>query len=265
VLKAINEHGIPIDFVGGTSIGASVAATVAIGWDIDQGISTTKHVTVDRGSLVDFTPPAVSLSSGATLTEGMREGFGNVRIEDLWYPFFCVSTDLTEGESRIHTEGSLWRAVRSSIAIPGTFPPMKSNDGHVLVDGGVTNNLPVDVMTRFAPGATILAVDLRAKAHLPSGALPSDGVLSGWGVLGRRLNPFAQNAEVPRILDILLRSTDVASGPPRVHADLTFRPSVGSFGALDFRSWSAMIDVGYRHATEVLSQWPETDSLTDDR
>lgn len=265
VLKAINEHRIPIDFVGGTSMGAVIAATVAIGWDIDESISTTNYVTIDRGSLIDFTPPVVSLSSGATLTEGMREGFGKVRIEDLWYPFFCVSTDLTEGASRIHTKGSLWRAVRSSIAIPGTFPPMRSSDGHVLVDGGVTNNLPVDVMTKLAPGATILAVDLREKAQLPSGDLPSDGVLSGWGVLGRRLNPFSQNAEVPRILDILLRSTDVASGPPRVQADLTFRPSLGSFGALDFKSWSAMIDVGYRYATEVLSQWPETDSLTDDR
>jgi hypothetical protein len=58
-----------------------------------------------------------------------------------------------------------------------------------------------------------------------------------------------------------LRSTDVASGPPRVHADLTFRPSVGSFGALDFRSWSAMIDAGYRHASEMLDAWPGTDAL----
>ncbi|MCL1588723.1 MAG: cyclic nucleotide-binding domain-containing protein, partial [Actinomycetia bacterium] len=137
VIKALDERNIPIDFVGGTSIGASAAAGVGLGWDTATSIANAKHVTVDRGSLVDFTPPVIALSKGETIGTGLRHVFGDAQIEDMWIPMFCVSTDLTDGVARVHTQGSLWRSVRSSIAIPGTFPPMRADDGHVLVDGGV--------------------------------------------------------------------------------------------------------------------------------
>jgi len=262
VIKALRECNIPIDFVGGTSIGASAAAGVGLGWDTRTSIENAKHVTVDRGSLVDFTPPAVALSKGEMLGSGLRDVFGENQIEDMWYPMFCVSTDLTDGVARVHTRGSLWRSVRSSIAIPGTFPPMRADDGHVLVDGGVVNNLPVDVMADFANGATILAVDLRAKAQLPSRALPPDGVVSGWSVFGSRLNPVSGGNGIPRIVDILLRSNEVASSPHGVDADLVFRPSVDTFGVLDFSSWEEMIETGYQHAKEVLDSWSGAASLT---
>jgi predicted acylesterase/phospholipase RssA len=253
VIRALYEHGIPIDFVGGTSIGASAAAGIALGWDVETGIANAKHVTVDRGSLVDFTIPAVALSKGEAITTGLRDVFGEAQIEDLWYPMFCVSTDLTDGIARVHTSGSVWKAVRSSIAIPGTFPPMRADDGHVLVDGGVVNNLPVDVMEEFARGSTILAVDLRARAHLPAESLSSDGIVSGWGIIGSRLNPVSRGRRVPRIIDILLRSNEVASSPHGADADLVFHPAVDAFGVLDFASWDELIDVGYRHATAMLA------------
>jgi len=261
VIKALHERNIPIDFVGGTSIGASAAAGVGLGWDTTTSIANAKHVTVDRGSLVDFTPPAVALSTGETIGIGLRDVFGDAQIEDLWVPMFCVSTDLTDGVARVHTQGSLWRSVRSSIAIPGTFPPMRADDGHVLVDGGVVNNLPVDVMTEFAKGSTILAVDLRAAAHFPSRGLPSDGVVSGWGVMGARLNPTSDSREIPRIIDILLRSNEVASSPHGAEADLIFRPSADAYGVLDFSAWAELIDVGYRHANEALDTWSGTEAL----
>lgn len=261
VIKALFEQGIPIDFVGGTSAGASVAAGVALGWDIDTSIANAKYLTVDRGSFVDFTVPAVALSKGEVLTTGLRDVLGETQIEDLWIPFFCVSTDLTDGVARIHTRGSLWRAIRSTFAIPGVFPPMRDDNGHVLVDGGVVNNLPVDVMVGFGVGSTILAADLRAKAELPAESLPPDGVLSGWGIIASRLNPGSPRPHVPMIIDVLLRSNEVASSPHGVDADLMFRPPVDTFGMLDFSSWEELVDVGYRHAIEVLDAWPGTASL----
>jgi predicted acylesterase/phospholipase RssA/CRP-like cAMP-binding protein len=265
VIKALQERGIPIDFVGGTSIGASAAAGVALGWDTATSIANAKHVTVDRGSLIDFTPPAVALSTGETMVTGLRDVFGDTQIEDLWVPMFCVSTDLTEGSARIHTRGSVWRSVRSSIAIPGTFPPMRADDGHLLVDGGVVNNLPVDVMVQFAKGSTILAVDLRARAQLPTAGLPSDGVVSGWGIIGSHLNPGSNSAKMPRIIDILLRSNEVASSPHGDDADLVFHPSVDAFGVLDFSSWEELVEVGYGHANETLDAWPDASSLEEGR
>ena len=169
----MRERNIPIDCVGGTSIGAFAAAGVGLGWDTATSIENAKHVTVNRGSLVDFTPPAVALSKGEAIGTGLCYVYQDSQIEDLWYPMFCVSTDLTDGVARAHIRGSVWRSVWSSIAISGTLPPMRADDGPVLVDGSVVNNLPVDVMVDFAKGATVLAVDLRAKAQLPSRALPS--------------------------------------------------------------------------------------------
>lgn len=260
VIKAFHERGISIDFVGGTSAGAPAAAGVALGWDVETTIANAKHVTVDRGSLVDLTLPVVALSKGELLGSGLRDVFGDAEIEDLWYPMFCVSTDLSDGVARVHTRGSLWRSVRASMAMPGTFPPMRADDGHVLVDGGVVNNLPIDVMEGFAKGARTIAVDLRAGAHIPSQALPSNGVLSGWRVLASRLKRGSENQEVPRMVEILLRSNEVASSPHHVRADLTIRPAADAFGVLEVSAWEELIELGYRSAIDALDSWSGTTS-----
>ena len=76
----------------------------------------------------------------------VREGYGDRDIEDLWTDFFSVSADLTAGEARVHSAGSLWTAVRASVAVPGVFPPIDAGDGHLLVDGGVLDNVPTSPM-----------------------------------------------------------------------------------------------------------------------
>jgi lysophospholipid hydrolase len=86
--------------------------------------------------------------------------FGNRLIEDLWIPYFCISTDISASQMRVHSHGSLWRYVRASMSLSGYLPPMcDPDDGHLLLDGGYVNNLPVDVMrTRFR-ATTIIAID----------------------------------------------------------------------------------------------------------
>ncbi|MBI5157667.1 MAG: patatin-like phospholipase family protein [Acidimicrobiia bacterium] len=255
VIKALVEHGIPIDFVGGASFGSVVAAFHAMGDTPDEMIKHIKAVTVDRGSLIDFTFPAVSLSKGGKLSKGVRKSYGDAAIEDLWMGFFAVSSDLTDGKVRVHDAGPLWHAVRSSIAIPGTFPPVRDGDGHVLVDGGVMNNIPVDVMERFVEGGIIIAVDLRAGIDLPSADLSDDGIVSGWRVMRRRFNPFRRSLEVPRMIDTLLRATESASGRHEYHADLVLRPPVRDFGILSFRDHEQIIEAGYRYSLQQLEEW----------
>ena len=84
---------------------------------------------------------------------------GDWDIEDYWLPFFCVATNLTTGQPVVHSRGNSWRAIRSSVSIPGVLPPLPV-DGALMVDGAVLNNLPVDVMREFNPYGKVIAVDV---------------------------------------------------------------------------------------------------------
>lgn len=261
VIKAMTEAGIPIDHVGGTSFGSSVAAAFAIGWDWDKMLDLSSWAIADRGSLIDFSFPVVALANGERLTSRIREAFGETCVEDLWTDFFCMSTDLTRSEMYVHRTGPVWKAVRSSVAIPGILPPVRSPEGHVLVDGGVLNNLPTDVMRDEFDPMTIIAVDLRADVDIPANDLGDDGVVSGWKALGRRVVPWKEPMELPRMIDILARSTAVTGSDNAKYADLVFRPSVGGFGVLEFGSYEEIVVAGYQHAVDVLETWDGAPSI----
>ena len=152
-------------------------------------------------------------------------------IEDLPLRFFCVSANLTRAEKVIHERGPLWSAVRASLALPGIFPPVYA-DGDLLIDGGAMDNVPVDVMRARVGSGSIVAVDVSPEVE-PLTAAPFEPGLSGWRVLGRRLNPFAAPQPVPGIADILIRSTGLSQVRHRRAAldddrvDLLLRPPVG--------------------------------------
>jgi predicted acylesterase/phospholipase RssA len=260
VIKAMMEAGIPIDHVGGTSFGASMAAGLAIGWDWDEILELGRSAMADRGSLIDFSFPVVALANGERLTSRIREAFGTTGVEDLWTDFFCLSTDLTKSGPYVHRTGLVWRAVRSSVAIPGILPPVRSPEGHVLVDGGVINNLPTDVMRDVFDPMTIVAVDLRADVDIPSDDLGHDGVVSGWRALARRVTPWKEPMQLPRMIDLLARSTAVAGSDNAAYADLVLRPPVGGFGILEFASYDKIVVAGYRHAVDVLETWDRPSS-----
>jgi predicted acylesterase/phospholipase RssA len=123
---------------------------------------------------------------------------------------------------------------------------------HVLVVGGVLDNLPVDAMRATYAPARILAVDLRAPTTLRSHDLPHDGDLSGWAVARRRFVPWADPLDVPRLVDLLLVSSMVTGRSNGEGADMVLRPPVEGFGILDFASGDQLIDAGYRYAIEAL-------------
>jgi predicted acylesterase/phospholipase RssA/CRP-like cAMP-binding protein len=258
VMQALEEASIPVDVVGGASFGALMAAVRARGDDAGGVREAMQRFLIDRGSPIDLTAPAAALTGGKRIVSMLRDGFGDLGIEDLWHRFFCVSSNLTKGQLQVHTTGPVWQAVRASISIPGLFPPVNSGDGDVLVDGAVMNNLPVDVIRSLNDGGPVLAVNLRGEFSLQSEDLPHHGVLSGWEVFGKRLNPFAAALELPGLIDVLLRTTEVgsvlSSKSMEQQADLVFHPPVNDVGLLDFSAIDRLIDAGYRHAVEVLEQ-----------
>jgi predicted acylesterase/phospholipase RssA/CRP-like cAMP-binding protein len=254
VLKAFLEAGVPIDHVGGASIGSSVAAGYAMGWDWDRIVELARWVTFERGRIVDSTLPAVALGRGRRLTSGMRESYGDTDIRDLWTDFFCVSSDLTDGAVHPHRSGPVWSAVRASVAIPGVLPPMRSAEGHVLVDGGILDNVPTSSMRALNEPRTVIAVDLRAPTALPSRDLPADGDLSGWKVARHRWLPWRERLEVPGIMETLIAASTVSGRPESGDADVVIHPDVERFGFMDFASWEGLIEAGYREGVRAVEE-----------
>ncbi|HJU50690.1 MAG TPA: cyclic nucleotide-binding domain-containing protein, partial [Acidimicrobiia bacterium] len=153
VSKALYELGIPVDIVGGTSIGGIFATVIADLMPFDEIIEWASRY---FPKVMDYTIPLVSLIKAGRIARSAESTFGDRSIEDLWRSYFCVSSDLTASRPYVHRRGSLVRAIRATSAIPGVMPPVPEGD-HLLVDGGVLNNLPVDIAREMAPVGEIIA------------------------------------------------------------------------------------------------------------
>jgi predicted acylesterase/phospholipase RssA/CRP-like cAMP-binding protein len=256
VLHALELAGVPIDIVGGTSIGAVMGALCAQGLPHAERVERALRAFTRSGPLMSPTLPLVALSSGHRVDRLLGEYFGGT-IENLPVRFFCVSANLTRAEEVIHERGELWRAIRASLSLPGIFPPVYY-DGDLLVDGGALDNVPTEQMRARVGGGTVIAVDI-SPAIEPMMVAPFGPGLSGWKVLAGRLNPLSPPQPVPSVLDIVSRATGLSgTRHQRVtlggeHVDLLLHPPVPAIGAYDFKAGAALIETGYRHAAEALA------------
>jgi predicted acylesterase/phospholipase RssA/CRP-like cAMP-binding protein len=258
VIRALEEAGVPIDVVGGTSMGAIMAGLCALGMDHAERVARVTDIARNGRRLLTPTLPLIALSSGRHVDRILTEHLTSTPIEDLPLRFFCISANLNRAEEVIHERGPLWPAVRASLALPGIFPPVYAA-GDLLIDGGALDNVPVDVMRGRVGNGRIVAVDVSPEVE-PLTAAPFQAGMSGWRVLGRRLNPFVPPQPVPTVVDILSRSTGLSQVRFRraslddERIDLLLRPPVARISTLDFKGGLALIEVGYRHATEALSK-----------
>ncbi|MFZ2869691.1 patatin-like phospholipase family protein, partial [Zavarzinia sp.] len=246
------EAGVPVDMVGGCSIGAIVGAGAAMQWEAFEAEPRLRRAFVDSNPVNDFTLPLVALTAGRRVTRRLREAFGERRIEDLWLPYYGVTTNLTEGRLAVHRDGPLWSWLRASVAIPGIMPPWVDEAGTVFADGGVLDNLPVTPMRALGRGA-IIAVDVgEAPAFSAPGARPEESTFER---LFLRRRP-----RMPSIFQILLRAGTVKSpagellGPGL--ADLLLRPPVESIDFLDWKAFDRAMAIGLDHARVELDQAP---------
>ncbi|MEK7576529.1 MAG: patatin-like phospholipase family protein [Patescibacteria group bacterium] len=158
VIKALTKHGIPIDYIAGSSIGAWVGAHYALYMDIRK----TEEFTVGKKKekLLSFLEPSMSggFIGGEKIEILLDDWLGISYFKDTKIPIRIIATDLVGGEPVIFDRGRLGFATRASMAIPGLFVPVKFED-KILVDGGVSNPVPDDVVK--AMGADIvIAVNL---------------------------------------------------------------------------------------------------------
>jgi NTE family protein len=249
VIKALREAGIPIDHCGGTSVGAIMASGLAAGWDNDQLVSRHRRNFVAQNPIGDYTLPLISLASGRRVTRLLQREVGSVDIEDLALPFFCISTNLTKGEINVHRSGALWRALRASVAIPGVLPPV-FHDKQILVDGGVLNNLPVDIMREFGRGR-VIGVDVGSEHSL----VACDDV-DEISVLGRLR--LLRERRAPSIIQLLLRagslSSTLATAANREQSSILLTPPLQGIDVLDWKSFDRALEAGYRHTAQRIPE-----------
>lgn len=251
-IRALREAGLSIDAVGGTSIGALMAAGVALEWEDETFHQTFHRAFVSSNPLSDYTLPLVSLVAGRKASKLLQREFGDGDIEDLPLPFYCVSADLAQGRAVVHLEGQLWRALRSTIAIPGVLPPV-CNNGRVLVDGGVIDNLPIGAMRRLNAGP-IIGIDI-AGQHALAADLDETDLPSMWQLLAQRWRGVPKR---PGILRILLRAGMVNSASTAETnasmSDLMLKPPVDGIDLLAWERFDDAIEVGYGYTRDLLRE-----------
>jgi len=257
VQKLISEQNVPIDYIGGSSMGGLLGAAMAMGHSYED-IKELSSTFANKRALYDYTLPLVSLMKSSKLTEFCKSVYENVQIEDLWTPYFCISSNLADGQEVIHDRGPLWKVVRSTISLPGIFSPVPVPNGDLLIDGAVLNTFPVDVMLQKLGGkGYIIGVNV---SHIPEqfNYYGFGTSLSGWKVLMSRINPFTESIQIPRMVETLLRATDIKSierlNEARRSLNVLVEPNVRAISLMDFKSYAEISELGYEEAKQVFEE-----------
>lgn len=261
VIRALQDLGVGVDVIAGVSMGSIIAGAYAYSEELDETIASLKSRA--QGMLNDFTIPFISLARGRRFDHCLKILFGEARIEDLWIPYFCVSSNLTRAEPVVHRTGLLWRATRASGTLPGLISPVVEN-GELLYDGCLLNNLPVDMMRDEIQTGSVIAVDVVPPVDFGIRA-PELESPSGWRIAWNRINPRAERFHLPGINSIIQRAGALGSIFNRRQlidediADLYLRPPVGQFDILDFTIADEAIEIGYDYGLTAIRSWATQD------
>jgi len=266
LLRALQRQGVEIDCVGGTSMGAVMAALAATDQPLDRLLAVAREAfqvnpTGDYNLL-----PLISLIRGRRLRAVLERALGalagaDAGLEDLWKPCYCIATNYSQAGEALLTHGRLERALRASTAIPGALPPVVI-DGDLLCDGGSFNNFPVDVMRARRGVGLVIGADLSLHHARKLGF---DEVPGPWALLRDRLRPRARRRyRLPALSAYLLNVTILYSSSRRRAAqaacDVYFNPPLARVGLLAWQRFDAIVAQGQAHADEVLAR-PETQAL----
>lgn len=248
-VRALRERDVPIDFVGGVSMGAIVAAGVAMGWDDTEMDRRIRAAFVETSPLDDIALPLLAMTHGVKVGERLAQHFRDTEIADLWLPFFCLSSNLTTGAYQPHRRGLLRKALRASIALPGVLPPATDGDD-VLVDGAVLKNFPADVMRAVHLGP-IVGVDVTTARSITAEDVARPSSVFRWLLSG-------QWRKGPPIVSLLMRAATVSTGRDHADAreatDVLVLPDVAKVEIRDWGAYDEAVAEGYRAMTEALGK-----------
>ncbi|KAJ5695201.1 hypothetical protein N7536_005613 [Penicillium majusculum] len=266
VIKALEEAGIPIDIIGGTSIGSFIGALYARDADVVPMYGRAKKFSGRMGSMwrfaLDLTYPTVSYTTGHEFNRGIFKTFGDSQIEDFWLEFYCNTTNISRSRIEYHSSGYVWRYVRASMSLAGLMPPI-CDEGSMLLDGGYIDNLTVAHMKSLGADV-IFAIDVGSiDDTTPQGFGDS---LSGFWSVFNRWNPFSSLPNPPTLSEIQARLAYVSSFDNLERAKsmpgcLYMRPPIDPYGTLDFGKFDEIYKVGYAYGKEFLDRLKSEGSL----
>ncbi|WP_059104717.1 patatin-like phospholipase family protein [Shouchella shacheensis] len=218
VIRALEEAGIPIDCLAGSSMGALVASMYGVGHSVE---TMERFATLFRKKYyLDFTMSKQGFVAGKKIETLIRLLAKKSKLEELKRPVAVVATDLKKGERVIFERGDVAEAVRASLSIPGIFVPVHTKDGRILVDGGVIDRVPVTVVKNMG-AELVIAVDVsffRTELQTPS---TYEVVMQTMDIMGREL-----------------------SRAQELQCDVMIRPILKSSAPLDFSEAEALIIQG---------------------
>lgn len=245
VLRALEEKGIEVDLVCGTSMGGFVAALHATGRSARRVESDLRWAWTEAGPFLDFTFPLYSIVKGQRMTGRLRRLLGSAYIEDLPKPFFCMSADITHARSVVHDRGPLVQWLAVGMSVPGVAPPFP-HKGSLLLDGGLLNNLPIDVAAGYDCGK-IVAVNVDPKDEMAINPADFEGSL-----FQQFVRQLRGRTTAPHIFEILVRVTTLSNaamvGRLKDRVDHYIQPETGRYGLFDFHLADAIIAAGYEAA-----------------
>ncbi|KAF9647474.1 hydrolase [Thelephora ganbajun] len=259
-IQALEEYGIPIDHIGGTSIGALVGGLYAREGDLITSSARAKQFSGRMGNiwrlLSDVTYPIVAYTTGHEFNRTIWKAFYDLHIEDMWLPFFCNTTNIITSRMQVHETGYAWRYIRASMTLVGLLPPLCDN-GSMLVDGGYIDNLAVSSMFAMGPSA-VFACDV---GSIDDNSPRNFGdTVSGWWLLINRWNPFSNAKSVPAITEIQSRLAYVSSVNTLEEVKvakgcLYAQMPVQEYGTLQFNKFEDIRKIGHEEGMKLLEKW----------
>lgn len=266
VIKALEESGIPIDIIGGTSIGSFIGALYARDADVVPMYGRAKKFAGRMGSMwrfaLDLTYPTVSYTTGHEFNRGIFKTFGDSQIEDFWLEFYCNTTNLSRSRPEYHSSGYIWRYVRASMTLAGLIPPI-CDEGSMLCDGGYIDNLTVSHMKGLGADV-IFAVDVGSIDDNTPQAYGDS--LSGFWTVVNRWNPFSSCPNPPTLSEIQARLAYVSSIENLERAKtmpgcLYMRPPIDPYGTLEFGKFDEIYHLGYTFGLKYVEKLRNEGSL----
>lgn len=259
VIRALEEAGIPIDIIGGTSIGAFIGALYARDADVVPMYGRAKKFAGRMGSMwrfaLDLTYPSASYTTGHEFNRGIFKTFGNSQMEDFWLEFYCNTTNISKSRCEFHNSGYVWRYVRASMSLAGLLPPL-CDEGSMLLDGGYIDNLTVAHMKSLGADV-VFAVDVGSlDDNFPQAF--GDSLSGAWALLNR-WNPFSSHPNPPTLSEIQARLAYVSSVEALERAKTTpgclyMRPPIDPYGTLEFAKFDEIYQVGYAYGRDFLAK-----------
>ncbi|KAJ2934330.1 hypothetical protein H1R20_g2760, partial [Candolleomyces eurysporus] len=254
LIQALEEYGIPIDHIGGTSIGALIGGLYAREADSISSTGRAKQFSGRMGNiwriLSDVTYPIVAYTTGHEFNRSLYKAFYDLHIEDMWLPYFCNSTNIMTSRMEIHETGYAWRYIRQ-------YDSLGMSSGGRRILGQLTSMFSMGASAVFA--CDVGSIDDNSPRNIGD-------TISGWWLLINRWNPFSTARHVPAITEIQSRLAYVSSVNTLEEAKvakncLYISMPVQEYGTLQFNKFEELVNKGYQAAKEILDKFETENRL----